>query len=70
MKEEKKNLSDEVMLLKSSEEKLAKERDAMKEEKKKLEYMLFDLIKARDGDKAVKEANLDKVMRIKKIWEE
>ena len=47
-----------------------KEREAMKEEKKRLEYMLFDLIKARDGDKVVKEKNMSKVMRIKAICEE
>ena len=42
----------------------------MKEEKKKLEYMLYDLVKARDEDKAANVAAKDKIKRIKEICEE
>ena len=44
-------------------QKWQQEREVLKEEKKKLEYMLFDLLKASDGNK-------DKLKRIKLICDE
>jgi hypothetical protein len=42
---------------------LKKEKDALNEEKRKLEYMLYDLLKLSNGNK-------DKLKRIREVCEE
>ena len=78
---DKKELAAEVVMLKQLQESQAQvlvckqnawdsERETLKEEKKKLEYMLYDLVKARDEDKSEKEAAKQKIERIKAICDE
>ena len=65
-KRDKTDLLKEVENLKCKLEALEAEREVLKEEKKKVEYMVYDLVKARDEDKTMKE----KFVKIKAICNE
>ena len=70
LEKENEKLKEELALMKEVQKSDMAQREALKEEKKKLEYNLYDLLQVSEGHKENLKIQLEKLLKIKDICDE
>jgi hypothetical protein len=70
LEKENEKLKEEVALMKEVQKSDMAQREALKEEKKKLEYNLYDLLQVSEGHKEKLKIQMDKLLKIKDLCDE